>query len=62
MDTLQYTNGWLNLENNRIDEINHFCEDYKHFLNAGKTERQCVKASIAEAEQHASALLKSLNN
>jgi len=52
MDTLQYTNGWLNLENNRIDEINHFCEDYKHFLNAGKTERQCVKASIVEAEQH----------
>lgn len=52
MDTLQYTNGWLNLENNRIDEINHFCEDYKHFLNAGKTERQCVKAAIAEAKQH----------
>lgn len=52
MDTLQYTNGWLNLENNRIDEINHFCEDYKHFLNAGKTERQCVKAAIAEAEQN----------
>lgn len=52
MDTLQYTNGWLNLDNNRINEINYFCEDYKHFLNAGKTERQCVKTSIAEAKQH----------
>lgn len=52
METLQYTNGWLNLDNTQVNDINHFCEDYKHFLNKGKTERQCVNVAIEKAKQH----------
>ncbi|MGF1682283.1 aminopeptidase [Photobacterium minamisatsumaniensis] len=52
METLKFTNGWLDINKKRADEINHFCEDYKHFLNLGKTERQCVAVAIAQAEQH----------
>ncbi|CAG23414.1 aminopeptidase [Photobacterium profundum] len=51
METLQYTNGWLNLNEERINEINYFCEDYKHFLNKGKTERQCVALCVKQAEE-----------
>ncbi|PSW20655.1 aminopeptidase [Photobacterium sanctipauli] len=52
METLKFTNGWLETDNNKADDIHHFCEDYKHFLNIGKTERQCVTAAITQAEQH----------
>ncbi|MEZ8738805.1 aminopeptidase [Photobacterium swingsii] len=52
METLKFTNGWLDLDKKRIDEINLFNEGYKHFLDQGKTERQCVTVSIAQAEQH----------
>ena len=28
------------------EEASTFCEGYKAFLNAGKTERECVKAAV----------------
>ena len=28
-----------------------YCEGYKQFLNAGKTERECVKESVRQAEE-----------
>ena len=28
------------------EEASAFCEGYKAFLNAGKTERECVKAAV----------------
>ncbi|WP_261858574.1 aminopeptidase [Photobacterium sanguinicancri] len=52
METLKFTNGWLDLDKKRIDEINLFNEGYKHFLDQGKSERQCVTVSIAQAELH----------
>ena len=29
------------------EEAQSFCEDYKKFLNEGKTERECVKTAAA---------------
>lgn len=28
----------------QIEKASKYCEGYKEFLNAGKTERECVKA------------------
>ena len=33
-------------------EMNAYCEDYKAFLDASKTERECVFTAIRLAEQH----------
>ncbi|OAN13199.1 aminopeptidase [Photobacterium jeanii] len=52
METLEFKNGWLNLKDDQVEAIEHFCDKYKHFLDIGKTERQCVKESIKQAEQH----------
>jgi len=34
----------------QISEAAEFCEDYKTFLNEGKTERECVKAAVHRLE------------
>ncbi|MEF2509958.1 hypothetical protein V4D06_18710 [Vibrio mimicus] len=51
METLEYKNCWLDIDKLKINDINQFCENYKHFLNIGKTERQCVNAIVKEATQ-----------
>ena len=33
------------------EEASTFCEGYKAFLNAGKTERECVKAAVELLEK-----------
>ena len=33
------------------EEASAFCEGYKAFLNAGKTERECVKAAVELLEK-----------
>ena len=30
----------------QIEKASKYCEGYKAFLNAGKTERECVKAAV----------------
>lgn len=35
----------------QIPEANAFCENYKRFLNKGKTERECVAAAVGLLEQ-----------
>lgn len=43
-------NGWDCLAAGEEDALKAYCEDYKRFLNAGKTERECVDYTIRLAE------------
>ncbi len=48
---IHYDNGGNTLDLGTIEKAMSFCEDYKDFLNAAKTERECVKESVKRAEQ-----------
>lgn len=51
MDKLEYKspNAWEKITDK--GEIFSYCEDYKAFLNVGKTERECAKEIIKRAEK-----------
>lgn len=42
--------GWEKLSEAEAAQVYAYCEDYKAFLNAGRTERLCVKEAIRQAE------------
>jgi aspartyl aminopeptidase len=44
-------NGWDRIAAADAEKIDAYCEDYKAFLNAGKTERLCASEVIALAEK-----------
>ena len=46
----QPKNGYDRLTAQEEQEMNAYCEDYKAFLNAGKTEREVVTEAIRRAE------------
>ena len=48
----QPKNGYDRLSAQEETDLNAYCEDYKKFLDAGKTERECVAETIRLAEQH----------
>ncbi|WP_130871153.1 aminopeptidase [Intestinimonas massiliensis (ex Afouda et al. 2020)] len=48
----QPKNGYDRLSAQEEADLNTYCEDYKKFLDAGKTERECVAETIRLAEQH----------
>ena len=43
-------NAWKKYSNEQLEELMKFNEEYKDFLTASKTERECVKVSIKLAE------------
>lgn len=43
-------NIWKDASQEKVNEIMNFCEDYKHFISVGKTERICVKEALKIAE------------
>ena len=43
-------NGYDRLAEGETEEIRTYCEGYKTFLDAGKTERECVSYAVALAE------------
>lgn len=45
-------NAWKKYNQEQREKINHFCEEYKSFLSACKTERECVTEFAAQAEAH----------
>ncbi len=45
-------NGYLRMDENEIEKVNSFCEDYKSYLNAGKTEREACLLAIKIAEEN----------
>ena len=46
----QRDNGWKALNPEQKENITVFCEGYKQYLDAGKTERKCVTEAIRLAE------------
>lgn len=43
-------NIWKDASQEKVNAIMNFCEDYKHFISVGKTERTCVKEALKIAE------------
>ncbi len=52
-EALLYTpkNGYDRLSAQDEVAMHSYCEDYKRFLDAGKTERECVEAAVALAKE-----------
>ena len=44
-------NAWKNYSPEDMKALEAFAADYRKFLDAGKTERECVKGAVAEAEK-----------
>lgn len=45
-------NIYKNCNQDKINAINNFCEDYKGFISAGKTERLCVEQALNQAKKN----------
>lgn len=45
-------NIYKNCNQDKISAINNFCEDYKDFISAGKTERLCVEQALNQAKKN----------
>lgn len=54
------TNLWQEYSAEEKSKVMEFCEGYRKFLTACKTERECVKYAVAEAEKHGFKSLDSL--
>lgn len=48
--TKEFVSAWDKLKDNEMDEVFNFSEDYKAFMDSGKTERECVKEIIIRAK------------
>ncbi|HHV32060.1 MAG: aminopeptidase [Ruminococcaceae bacterium] len=44
-------NGYFQIPDEKVKEADRFCEDYKKFLNEGKTEREVVAYAVKAAEK-----------
>lgn len=47
---MERPNAWKNYDDAAIAELERLCGDYRAFISQNKTERECVKASVALAE------------
>lgn len=45
-------NAWNKYKKDEIKELESLCKDYREFLDNGKTERECVKEIVKQAEDH----------
>ena len=43
-------NGYDRIQSEELDVMHEYCEGYKAYLDAGKTERECVDRTVAMAE------------
>ena len=48
---MERKNAWLKYEGSARDEVESFAEGYRKFLSECKTERECTKTDIKEAEE-----------
>ena len=48
---MERKNAWLDYTEKDEKEIEQTAKDYRHFLNVGKTERECVKELVKQAEK-----------
>jgi aspartyl aminopeptidase len=49
--TMKDINAWTTYDAAQEAELEQLCRDYMRFLNEGKTERECVRRVIADAEE-----------
>ena len=63
-DSLSYErkNAYLEMKDEEKNEMQLLCEDYRKFLDNGKTERECVKEAIKYAEKSGFVPLESVEN
>ncbi len=47
---MEKKNLWLTYEEKELEKLEKVCGDYRNFLDAGKTERECVTEIIRQAE------------
>ena len=45
-------NAWNKYKKDEIKELESLCKDYREFLDNGKTERECVKEIVRQAEDY----------
>ena len=44
-------NAWTTYNKKQLDELEKLCKNYLKFLDKGKTERECVKQIVKQAEE-----------
>ena len=47
---MERKNAWKSYDEKNKKELELLCKEYREFLSKGKTERECVKQIIAQAE------------
>ncbi|WP_053956857.1 aminopeptidase [Inediibacterium massiliense] len=50
--SFSFQKGWETVDEKRKETVFGFCENYKKFLDKGKTERKCVEEMIQKAKEH----------
>lgn len=49
---MERKNAWKDYDKKELKELEKLCKDYRHFLDEGKTERECVKALVKMAREN----------
>jgi aspartyl aminopeptidase len=49
---MERRNAWKDYNKKELKELEKLCKDYRHFLDEGKTERECVKQIVAMAKDY----------
>ena len=49
---MQKNNAWNTYDRGRQKSCMDFADDYKYFLDHGKTERECIDIFVNEAEEN----------
>lgn len=48
---MERPNAWKAYKKTDLDKLEKLCDDYRNFLDLGKTERECVKYSVAACKK-----------
>ena len=51
MNIMERKNVWTNYGKKELEELEKLNKNYRHFLDHGKTERECVKAAVKQAKK-----------
>ena len=49
---MERKNAWKSYDENNKKELEILCKEYREFLSAGKTERECVRLTVKEIERN----------
>ena len=44
-------NAWKKYDTTQLEQLEQLANQYKQFLNTGKTERECVREAIRQAKR-----------